>query len=81
MLDAQLHHNGLMALCVKHRNIERALEQPKIRQYFREGFPDTVLTRAAINYRELRIGLEKSLAMLWIVLKSTILSHLNDVPI
>ncbi|GAB7333891.1 hypothetical protein MBLNU13_g06009t1 [Cladosporium sp. NU13] len=64
VLDAQLHHNELMALRVKHKNIERALGKPEVRQRFKEGLPDPVLTRAAINYRELRIGLEKSHTML-----------------
>ncbi|GAB7333892.1 hypothetical protein MBLNU13_g06009t2 [Cladosporium sp. NU13] len=63
VLDAQLHHNELMALRVKHKNIERALGKPEVRQRFKEGLPDPVLTRAAINYRELRIGLEKSHTM------------------
>jgi len=58
VLDVQLHHNGLTALHVKHRNIERDLEQPEVRQRFKE---------AAINYRELRIGFEKSLDMVWVV--------------
>lgn len=81
VLDAQIHHNGVMALHVKHKNIERDLEQPEVRQRFKGGLPDTVLTRVAINYCELRIGFEKSLDMVWVVFKLTMLSHLNDVPI
>lgn len=81
VLDAQLHHNELMALRVKHKNIERALEKPEVRQRFKEGLPDPVLTRAAINYRELRIGLEKSHTMVRVVLKLTTFSHVDDFPI
>lgn len=81
VLDAQLHHSESVALRVKHETITRALEHPKLRRRCREGLPDPVLTRAAISYRELRVGLGKSLAMLWVVFKMTVLSHFNDVPI
>lgn len=61
VLDAQLHHSEPVALPVKHENITRALEQPRLRRRCR-GLPDPVLTRAAISYHELRVGLGKPLA-------------------